>query len=169
MAPGAKASMNHKCPICPKTFPDKKAVRNHIGTDSLVSARVHPCTLCKQQFCSAKALQQHQDSPSHDTMFECNQCGRTFRSNRGFQDHQRAKGHTGNTSPPGGTLTALPVPVEQQRSTPPRSRSTAVGTEVGWTVNSHTGRMMDMGLDEDWALCDKDCGWCGHCAESYFY
>lgn len=20
--------------------------------------------------------------------------------------------------------------------------------------------------DEDWTLCDKDCGWCGHCADN---
>jgi hypothetical protein len=29
--------------------------------------------------------------------------------------------------------------------------------------------MMDMQLDQNWALCGKDCTWCGHCAESYGY
>jgi hypothetical protein len=23
--------------------------------------------------------------------------------------------------------------------------------------------------DQDWVLCDKDCGWCGHCADSVDY
>ena len=23
--------------------------------------------------------------------------------------------------------------------------------------------------DQDWTLCDKDCGWCGHCADSVDY
>lgn len=23
--------------------------------------------------------------------------------------------------------------------------------------------------DQDWALCDKDCGWCGHCADGVDY
>lgn len=36
-------------------------------------------------------------------------------------------------------------------------------------INPETGRMMDMSLDEDWSLCDKDCGWCGHCAEDILY
>jgi hypothetical protein len=28
------------------------------------------------------------------------------------------------------------------------------------------GRAYILGLDdEDWGLCDKDCGWCGHCAD----
>ena len=25
--------------------------------------------------------------------------------------------------------------------------------------------MMDTYAEDNWALCDKDCGWCGHCAE----
>lgn len=36
-------------------------------------------------------------------------------------------------------------------------------------VNPHTGHMMDLLEDEDWALCDKDCGWCGHCSEGVSY
>ena len=36
-------------------------------------------------------------------------------------------------------------------------------------LNSLIGQIIDMQLDEDWALCDKDYGWCGHCAEWYYY
>ena len=36
-----------------------------------------------------------------------------------------------------------------------------------YKINPETGYMMDMMQDQDWSLCDKDCGWCGHCAEVY--
>ncbi|KAE8441679.1 hypothetical protein EG329_004552 [Mollisiaceae sp. DMI_Dod_QoI] len=34
-----------------------------------------------------------------------------------------------------------------------------------WKLNPNTGRMMDMGEDQNSGLCDKDCGWCGHCGD----
>lgn len=36
-------------------------------------------------------------------------------------------------------------------------------------VNPNTGQMMNLLEDQDWALCDKDCGWCGHCADGASY
>ena len=33
--------------------------------------------------------------------------------------------------------------------------------EEDWMNTSQTG----WDDDQDWALCDKDCGWCGHCAD----
>jgi hypothetical protein len=36
-----------------------------------------------------------------------------------------------------------------------------------YKFNPETGHTMDMMQDEDWSLCDKECGWCGHCAEAY--
>ena len=36
-------------------------------------------------------------------------------------------------------------------------------------VNPLTGQMMNLLEEQDWALCDKDCGWCGHCAEGALY
>ncbi|MCJ1465858.1 hypothetical protein MMC07_004477 [Pseudocyphellaria aurata] len=32
-----------------------------------------------------------------------------------------------------------------------------------YKYNPNTCNMMDMWQDQDWSLCDKDCGWCGHC------
>ena len=32
-------------------------------------------------------------------------------------------------------------------------------------LNPNTGRMMNLFADQDWILCDKDCGWCGHCSD----
>lgn len=46
---------------------------------------------------------------------------------------------------------------------------TGQGSHSSWKVNPNTGRMMNMLEDQDWALCDKDCGWCGHCAEGAAY
>jgi hypothetical protein len=37
--------------------------------------------------------------------------------------------------------------------------------EGAWTYNSHVGQNDGRG----WALCDKDCGWCGHCADNVGY
>ena len=32
-------------------------------------------------------------------------------------------------------------------------------------INPSTRRMIDTNANEDWALCDKDCGWCEHCGK----
>ena len=34
-----------------------------------------------------------------------------------------------------------------------------------WACNYHLGQ----DDDQNWALCDKDCGWCGHCADNVDY
>lgn len=38
-------------------------------------------------------------------------------------------------------------------------------SDTRFEMNPYTGRVMETLADEDWTLCDKDCGWCGHCAE----
>lgn len=43
------------------------------------------------------------------------------------------------------------------------------GGGLTWKVNPNTGQMMNLLEDEDWALCDKECGWCGHCNEGVWY
>jgi hypothetical protein len=153
------ASVKHRCPICEMRFPDRRALRSHTGSKSPISAIAHPCVLCSRQFCSEKALLQHQSSPSHDTMFKCDTCKRPFRSNRGLGDHQRAVGHA-VTGP--AVASASTIGSEGRMSG-------GMGAAGSSKINSLTGQMMNVQLDEDWALCDKDCGWCGHCAESYVY
>ncbi|CVK99389.1 uncharacterized protein FMAN_02231 [Fusarium mangiferae] len=40
------------------------------------------------------------------------------------------------------------------------------GPEVPQLRFTEYGKPYVSGLDdEDWSLCDKDCGWCGHCAD----
>lgn len=43
------------------------------------------------------------------------------------------------------------------------------GSHATSKVNQNTGQTMNLLEDQDWALCDKDCGWCGHCAEGALY
>jgi len=43
------------------------------------------------------------------------------------------------------------------------------GGDSTWNVNPNTGQMMNLLEDQDWALCDKDCGWCGHCTDGVWY
>jgi hypothetical protein len=50
-----------------------------------------------------------------------------------------------------------------------RAKAPTAASWSPWKVNPNTGRMMDMMEDEDWSLCDKDCGWCGRCAEGVDY
>jgi hypothetical protein len=164
------ADLNHPCPICPKKFPGRRALNAHIGTTNFVSASAHLCTLCKQRFCSENALKQHQRAPSHDTMFKCNKCEATFRGQEALEQHRRAKRHGNSKSSADPILTANPISVKPEESRHQSSSGgTTMMTAVEWKVNGNTGQMMNMQLDEDWALCDKDCGWCGHCVESYTY
>lgn len=43
------------------------------------------------------------------------------------------------------------------------------GSHSSSKINPNTGRIMNLLEDQNWALCDKDCGWCGHCAEGFLY
>jgi hypothetical protein len=92
-------------------------------------------------------------------MFKCDTCKGNFRSKQGLSDHQRAVGHVTT----GSAIVSPSIRGSEGR------RSGGMGRAGGWKINSLTGQMMNMHLDENWALCDKDCGWCGHCAESYVY
>jgi hypothetical protein len=40
-----------------------------------------------------------------------------------------------------------------------------IDTEIG-TYNFRVGQYDQ---DQDWVLCDKDCGWCGHCGDNVDY
>lgn len=170
MSSVANTSLKYPCPICKKKFSNRNSLKAHTGTTRPGSASAHPCMLCDQQFCSARALQQHREAPAHDTMFSCNECQKPFRSKRALQQHQEAKEHGNSKSLVGSVLMAAsgPFTIEQLR---PQRRvgATETRTTFGWKFNSLTGQMMDMQLDQNWGLCDKDCAWCGHCVESYSY
>lgn len=154
VSPGSNG--RHRCPLCRARFPDRKAVQNHIGVRNQALAVAHRCLLCEQQFCSEGAMLQHQNAPSHNTMFKCDNCGKHFRAKQDRNNHQRVLGHTAVRSP----VNFVPAGWSNGRDSGPTGR---------WKVDGITERLMDMDLDEDWTLCDKDCGWCGQCAESVVY
>jgi hypothetical protein len=40
------------------------------------------------------------------------------------------------------------------------------GGGSGFSSENHEDAYVVYNEDQYWALCDKDCGWCGHCADS---
>jgi len=62
------------------------------------------------------------------------------------------------------------LPVREKHWRPQRSfESTGTWMTDEWKINGLTGQMMNIDLDQDWALYDEDCAWCGHCADSVSY
>jgi len=106
---------------------------------------------------SESAMLQHRNAPSHNTLFKCDKGERHCRSKQSLVDHQRAFGHTVTQ------LTVVSIPA----GWPKGRNSSGIGSTGSWKVNSIIGQLMNMLLDEDRTLCDKDRVWCGHCAESY--
>ncbi|MCJ1403151.1 hypothetical protein MMC11_006374 [Xylographa trunciseda] len=57
----------------------------------------------------------------------------------------------------------------------PKPTRKSKGKGSGWSTasryqqNLETNYMMGMAQDQNWGLCDKDCAWCGHCAEACGY
>jgi hypothetical protein len=43
------------------------------------------------------------------------------------------------------------------------------GGGSGFFSENHEDAYVVRNEDQDWALCDKECGWCGHCADSIGY
>jgi hypothetical protein len=162
--------MEHRCTVCQRLFPSRDALKGHIGGRTPDSAVVHQCGVCEQRFCSESAVQQHQDALSHASPFACGGCRRIFRLRQSFEDHQKATGHSGR--PPVSTTsnsfwTSSNKPLVRQGQSEPKALRTGEGPRQRWKLNPETGRMMDTLQPLDWVLCDKDCGWCGHCSDSY--
>lgn len=134
-----------QCPICKSSFTDRKALESHTGTQEPTSAVAHQCQLCKRQFCSEKAVHQHQSAPSHNTLSV----------DQGLDDHKKAR-HSAIRSP----IIFVPAGWSKGRI------ASGVGVKRGCKAENITEHMQ---IDEDWALCDKDCGWCGQCAASHGY
>jgi len=158
--------MNNQCSTCQKHFPSLKALQCHTGTEDLISASSHLCSDCGRQFCSENALHQHKNSPSHASIFKCSKCNKPFRSKQAVQQHETATGHT-RDSHIGASSNVFSSPAK--KSPTQQRKSSNVKTVERWKVDAETVLMMGMGQHQDWALCDKDCGWCGHCAGKYGY
>lgn len=102
-------------------------------------------------------------------------CGRVFQTEEALQQHKRdspshaQEGTTGDTE----SLWRKPVTfVGAGNKTGGKGRekkksktSMASGSYRVWSASGEC--YSDVGYDH--SLCDKDCGWCGHCAESVWF
>lgn len=68
-----------------------------------------------------------------------------------------------------GSMPDKPKPKPKKKKSKKRATGTGGGpsstSDPIWKVNPLTGNMMDMIENENYGLCDKDCGWCGHCMD----
>ncbi|KAH7349232.1 hypothetical protein BKA66DRAFT_431571 [Pyrenochaeta sp. MPI-SDFR-AT-0127] len=123
-------------------------------------------------------MEQHRDSPAHSTMFSCNVCNKRFGSKQAVADHQKspqhkrivdqaklARGAAASSSIKPHTPAIPPVSVPDYTDCSSNTDDEYCSDNGAWVNNSYVGR----DDDQDWALCDKACGWCGHCADSVDY
>ncbi|OAK96081.1 hypothetical protein IQ06DRAFT_309640 [Phaeosphaeriaceae sp. SRC1lsM3a] len=132
--------MANQCLICLKQLKSKAALKSHTGTDNPTLRKPHVCRKCDRPFCSQKAMESHRDSPAHIN-FSCDA------SSTSILTHTFGKSSFSTLSYTDGSST---------------TEVDCWSDEGAWAYNLHVGQ----DEDEDWALCDKDCGWCGHCADS---
>ncbi|EWG44998.1 hypothetical protein FVEG_15769 [Fusarium verticillioides 7600] len=77
------------------------------------------------------------------------ECGKTVKGESALAQHKRDSPKHRQSVEPAGT------------SDPSLSRRRVSNLRV-----NEYGKPYMSGLDdEDWSLCDKDCAWCGHCAD----
>jgi len=119
-------------------------------------------------------------------------CNRRFKTNDAMLQHQRdSPRHTESSTPQVPQRTLNPQELLQRLSLQDeetdhcfipfsggeqtKKRKTGKGNiqQMGlggdWKIYPNTGQMMNFLEDQDWALCDKDCGWCGHCNDGGRY
>lgn len=85
---------------------------------------------------------------------------RTPTQNEVSKSSIRTPSHTDKRQPGDGNLWQRPIAF-----VPEGSRKGRKGKAKGMSIPSSTGPQADWFEEQNWALCDKDCGWCGHCAE----
>ena len=86
-------TMAKQCPICPKQFDSKAALKGHTGTADPTVRKPHVCPKCDKTFCSKRAMEQHRDAPSHKSMFSCDVCKKQFGSKPAVAQHQKSLSH----------------------------------------------------------------------------
>jgi len=178
-----------ECTTCHKRFHNEYALRQHAKS----SMKFHSSAASKSPSTQPKQSEQRQDPPTNPgpkpqlKRFECTICRKRFSAQFALRQHtaSSAKAHAliAQTSLPNAASDAA------SRSTRP---STILGSasraytiegdkdsgdepddsdddddvnseEYGWGTSAGYGYESD----EDWTLCDKDCGWCGRCYGQY--
>ncbi|PVI08028.1 hypothetical protein DM02DRAFT_510929 [Periconia macrospinosa] len=172
--------MTYVCNICTKRFNTRGGLKNHTGTNTTSARKPHPCDRCAQIFCSEQSLRSHQNAPSHATMFGCSLCNRKFGSKQAHRQHMGSESHArkhketpSSIAPAAKVDTRSRVLGDWQSSKEctydhdytSDQYSNDESSREAWLYTSPT----DWEDDQDWALCDKECGWCGHCADGVSY
>ncbi|KAH8707622.1 hypothetical protein GQ44DRAFT_628464 [Phaeosphaeriaceae sp. PMI808] len=109
-------------------------------------------------------MEQHRDAPSHDNMFSCDICKRpSLGSKQAVANHNKSPQHVKKLKrakslikPVAGTLSNIPRMPELGFLSVQDNTISERDTEDEQSYEDD---------DENWALCDKDCGWCGHCID----
>ncbi|KAF2123216.1 hypothetical protein BDV96DRAFT_481420 [Lophiotrema nucula] len=110
-------------------------------------------------------MEQHRDAPSHDTMFSCDVCKRKFGSKQAVAQHKKSQSHARILARAeftnGYAVNTAPNIENVRNNNIEEEYSDGEDSEDLWVDNSFVG----WDDDQNWALCDKECGWCGHCAD----
>ncbi|KAH0499580.1 hypothetical protein TgHK011_006761 [Trichoderma gracile] len=170
---------------CGKSFKSPSAMGqhlrdspNHPSKTNVPSTTLNGQTMCScgRNFVSAHALQQHRrDSPLHEGEALMAQTGETSSAareshvnepNKLFVRSSDSTADQSRTSPDKEQNSDGRARKNQQAKYTYRSAYSPrpdIRSHGVWS--SHDIWYSDVG--DDHSLCDKDCGWCGHCADGY--
>jgi hypothetical protein len=155
------------------------STRNKLQQPPMAPPTDLSCGECDQTFSSAQARHTHQLNVDHAVYFTCAPCEKRFAAKNAFAKHKKRCGagkvrrHTPRVDEgmvmarQGGKHEAGPQVQKPhgQKSQVQKPQIQKVYQEA-YTANCTEANDCDL-HDLDWGLCDKDCGWCGHCLDNY--
>ncbi|XP_017468999.1 PREDICTED: zinc finger protein 2 homolog isoform X6 [Rhagoletis zephyria] len=80
----------HKCKLCPKTFYERRRLRDHLAVHKNVRDEI--CRVCKKGFKNVKQLRQHQLIHNAEKKYTCKFCGKRFAQSSGLCGHMKTHG-----------------------------------------------------------------------------
>ncbi|XP_017468998.1 PREDICTED: zinc finger protein 2 homolog isoform X5 [Rhagoletis zephyria] len=80
----------HKCKLCPKTFYERRRLRDHLAVHKNVRDEI--CRVCKKGFKTPDQLRQHQLIHNAVKKYLCKFCGKRFAQRAGLSGHMKTHG-----------------------------------------------------------------------------
>ncbi|KAH7071897.1 hypothetical protein BKA63DRAFT_516579 [Paraphoma chrysanthemicola] len=164
------AATRHTCPKCTKTFCRLDSMESH--RDAPAHAYMFKCKHCPQRFGAKRDVAQHEETKVHARS-----------SGKKLKEKARVGGVGGENVVGGGVGVAGVLEKKRgdagdgyiafdydDNDSAAHSDNNSDG-RIGASSSSPPYRRAVQayypGLDDDqdWVLCDKDCGWCGHCGD----